>query len=104
MNILHGEKDTGTEAKKHDNIDGTMEKINAILANPKDGFQNDIDHLLTRVLAVSTSKITPDPAVQKLVFDGVCHFLNTAFGNINIKKFYNTAPNILLTEYNQLPF
>lgn len=84
-------------------IDGTMEKINAILADPKDGFQNDIDHLLTRVLAVSTNKITPDPATQKLVFDGVCHFLNTAFGNINIKKFHNTAPNISWEDYVKLP-
>jgi hypothetical protein len=79
-----------------------MEQINEILANPTEGFQNDIDHLLTRILAVSVRKITPEDSDQKLVFDGVCHFLNTAFANINIKKFYNSAPNILLKEYDSL--
>lgn len=82
----------------------TMNQINEILANPREWFQNDIDHLLTRVLAVSTRKITPDAADQKLVFDGVCHFLNTAFINIDVKKFYNTAPNVSLELYDQLSF
>lgn len=53
-------------------------------------------------MTVSTSKITADPTVQKQVFDGVAHFLNTAFGNINIRKFHNTAPNISFGEYNEL--
>ena len=79
-----------------------MEQINEILADPQEGFQYEIDHLLNRILSASARKITPENSTQKLVFDGVCHFFNTAFANINIKKFYNTAPNILLKEYDHL--
>ena len=101
MGILKWEKEGNTTVHRS-GVGKTMEKINEILANPTEGFQNDIDHLLTRILAISARKITPEDSDQKLVFDGVCHFLNTAFANINIKKFYNTAPNILLKDYDHL--
>jgi hypothetical protein len=103
MTILHPDISQEKSINGAKGAQKTIGQINAILADPADHFEQDIDKLLRRTLAVSAKKITPNAADQKEVFDSICHFLNTAFANINIKKFYNTAPNISFHEYNQLP-
>ena len=70
MTLLHWEIEPTTKERKHMGIDGTMEKINAILADPKDGFQNDIDHLLTRVLADGVKLIRAISRAQAVSIGG----------------------------------
>lgn len=79
-------------------------KINSILAHPKNDFCDQINTILERMLNYSIKNLNDDDVSQKNYFDHVCHFMNSLFGNIHIKKFYNTAPKISYHDYNQMNF
>ena len=79
-----------------------VDQLNETLANPEEDFDKEINRVIKRMINISTRNLKEDEKSQKKFFDEVCNFLNSVFGNISIKKFYNTAPNKTLHEYADL--
>ncbi len=80
----------------------TVNHINHTLENPTEEFQIKIDHILNKMINISTKKLDATPESQKEFFNQTCRFLNSIFSNMHIKKFYNTAPIQSLREYEKM--
>lgn len=87
--------------KKHFS-DFAIWQINSVLENPTEDFDININTILDRIINISTKRLSEDPKCQKLFFEQTCSFLNSIFGNVHIKKFYNTAPILSFKEYDKM--
>lgn len=76
-----------------------VDQLNQTLANPSEDFDKEINRVIKRLIKISTRKLDNTPESQKLFFDETCNFLNSVFGSVQIKKFYNTAPIKSFREY-----
>ncbi len=78
-----------------------MKQINDVFSNKEIFDSSTFQKLLDKLLQWEHRIIPKDKESQQKCFETIAYILNNICNNTKIKKFYNTAPNISLTQYTQ---
>lgn len=79
------------------------QRLEKSLRNTIDPFESleEIDTTVEKTLNVLSWFLRKYPHRHQQIFDEICNFFNNLFSSCHLRNFYNSAPNITLSAYNE---